>query len=153
LLKKFQKSGRLSQCPSACAIFHESYFAGSAWHKSLTMPELWRKQKTASTGDFFKSSVFQLHQLSTARPCADFAFVALAADRQHDAAHADNDIDRPLKQRPASEDHVDDIPVAAKEAAEADQAPVHCTDNDKVETDGRHRASLVFHNDTHNKIN
>lgn len=87
----------------------------------------------------------------TAHRGACFALIALAAEREHDAGDTDNDIDRALKPRPASEKHMDDIPVAAEEAAETNQAPVDRTHKHEPKADGRHRAALILHTYSHRK--
>lgn len=45
---------------------------------------------------------------------------------------AHKNVDDALHRRPGAEEHVDDVPIAAgDERAEADEAPVECSDDDE----------------------
>lgn len=62
---------------------------------------------------------------------------AVAAENSKNTGHADENVDCPFNHRPAAEEHGYDVQIAAKEAAETDEAPVDRTDDDES---GRHFA-------------
>jgi len=59
----------------------------------------------------------------------------LVVDEEPQRREAYEDIDDPFHHRPCSEDHVNDVPIAAHESAETDQAPVKASHNEEDEAE------------------
>lgn len=60
------------------------------------------------------------------------AAAAMARDQMVQTCEAHKNVDDALHRRPGAEEHVDDVPIAAgDERAEADEAPVECSDDDE----------------------
>jgi len=63
----------------------------------------------------------RLHRRSAHAACAAILLVRYADD---DSRNAHQKVDERLEHRDRAEDHADEVPIAAKEHAEADEAPV-----------------------------
>jgi hypothetical protein len=88
-----------------------------------------------------------LHHIATAHPARTTHFaVLLVNDELVDAGKTDENVDEPLYLRPRSENHINEIPIAAAhEPTQTDQAPVEGPDDD--EDPRNHVQPFIVHND------
>ena len=95
------------------------------WKENLRFSFHERKQRPAHRDAVFQILFYFLHLLA-----------ALAElESLHHRGKTDEDVDNPLHCRPAAEEHVDHVEVAAEETAKADETPVEGTDDDEDESD------------------